>query len=363
MGNLVDNAFPVLAFPDEQRRLSPARAKAMVFADPRSHALQAYLERVAPSGLPVLIRGETGTGKELIARHLHHLSGCKGDFVAVNCGAISEGLAESELFGHEAGAFSGAAGRRIGWLEAADGGTLFLDEIGDLPLQQQVKLLRALQEQEIVRVGGRRPVRVDFRLVTATNVDLEQAVAAGSFRQDLYYRINVARVHAPPLRERPLDIVPLAEHFRAGYCRRLGLAQPMFSEAAVEALLEYPWPGNIRELENVVQLALLVADGPLIQATDLQLPCAGHAPATTAAPVPALPQETIREQLHRLFELPGESLFKDIEALLVREAYAWNGYNQVRSAAMLGITRNSMRTLLANHGLLGGGARQDPLPG
>ncbi|MFT4198494.1 MAG: sigma-54 dependent transcriptional regulator [Pseudoxanthomonas sp.] len=363
MGNVVDNACPVFALPDGEGRVSAVRAKALVFADPRSHALQTYLERVAPSGLPVLVRGETGTGKELVARHLHRLSGRKGEFVAVNCGAISEGVAESELFGHEAGAFSGAAGRRIGWLEAADGGTLFLDEIGDLPLPQQVKLLRALQEQEIVRVGGRRPIRIDLRLVTATNVDLEQAVAAGRFRQDLYYRINVAKLQLPPLRERPLDIMPLAEHFRAGYCQKHGMAQPMFSEAAVEALQEYAWPGNIRELENVVQLALLVANGPVIQAGDLHFPGGGDvAVAAAATAAPALPQDAIREQLHRLFELPGESLFKDIEALLVREAYAWSGYNQVRSAAMLGITRNTMRTLLANHGLLGGMGRPDKLP-
>lgn len=359
MGKVPGNAWQVLSFPEDSPCPLPEKARALVFSDPRSLSLQGYLQRLAPSGLPVLIRGETGTGKELIARHMHQLSRRRGEFVAVNCGAISEGLAESELFGHEAGAFSGANGRRIGWLEAADGGTLFLDEIGDLPLPQQVKLLRALQEQEIVRVGGRRPVRVDFRLVTATNVDLEQAVATGRFRPDLYYRINVARVQALPLRERPLDILPLAAHFRTGYCQKLAMMEPMFSESAAEALLAHAWPGNIRELENVVQLAVLLANGGVVQVTDLQLSGTAAPLAETSLPAPTAPRETIRKQLHRLFELPGHALFKDIEALLVGEAYAWNGHNQVRTASMLGITRNSMRTLLVNHGLLGSLSRSD----
>src|SRR5690606_31814766 len=167
--------FAVLTLPDAEKQPLSIRAKALVFHDPRSRELLDFVERVAPSEAPVLIHGETGTGKELIARHIHFKSGRKGQFVAVNCGAINENLAESELFGHEAGAFSGATSRRIGWFEEADGGTLFLDEVGDLPMPLQVKLLRALQEQEIVRVGSRKPIKVNIRLVTATNIDLEQA--------------------------------------------------------------------------------------------------------------------------------------------------------------------------------------------
>ncbi|MGY4535537.1 DNA-binding NtrC family response regulator [Pseudomonas sp. TE3786] len=355
MKSLLEKDSAVLTLPEGESQPLSIRAKALVFNDPRSRELLGYLDRLAPSDVPVLINGETGTGKELVARYLHRMSGRAGRFVAVNCGAINENLAESELFGHEAGAFSGATGRRVGWFEEADGGTLFLDEIGDLPAPLQVKMLRALQEQEIVRVGSRKPIKVDIRLLTATNVNLEQAVDAGNFRLDLFYRINVAQVDVLPLRNRPLDILPLAEHFRDRYCQRLKIASPMFSEATVHALLDYAWPGNIRELENVVHLALLVATGKVIRPEDLKFAGGGLTAKSalgTSSVIPRLPQEVIGEQLKRLFEVPGESLFKDLEQLLVREAYAWSSYNQVRSAALLGITRNAMRTLLVNHGLI-----------
>lgn len=354
MNERSSNATPLLTLPQGEKHPLSVRAKALVFSDPRSQALLDYLKRIAPSDAPVLINGETGTGKELVARFIHTESGRKGPFVAVNCGAISESLAESELFGHEAGSFSGATGRRIGWFEEADGGTLFLDEIGDLPLPLQVKLLRALQEQEITRVGSRKPVRIDIRLVTATNINLLQAVDAGTFRLDLFYRINVAKVALLPLRERPLDIIPLVEHFRGVYSQRLNIAMPMLSEAAVNALLAYPWPGNIRELENVVHLALLVAGDKVLRPEHLQF-SAGLSPVSSASgQLPGLPQEVIREQLLRLFDVPGDSLLFDIEDLLVREAFAHCSFNQLRTAALLGITRNAMRTLLVNHGMLKG---------
>jgi len=346
----------VLTLPQGDQQPLSIRAKALVFADPRSRQLLDYLQRLGPSDVPVLINGETGTGKELVARYLHSASGRKGRFVAVNCGVINENLAESELFGHEAGSFSGATGRRAGWFEEADGGTLFLDEIGDLPLPLQVKLLRALQEQEIVRVGSRKPIKVDIRLVTATNVDLEQAIDAGNFRLDLFYRINVAQVQVLPLRERPLDILPLVEHFRSHYSQRLKIAEPMLSEAATAALLDYPWPGNIRELENIVHLALLVAGDKPIRPEHLRF-SAGLSAQRLAADTGGaakIPQQVIREQLLRLFEVPGDHLLHDIEDLIVREAFAHCGFNQVRSAELLGITRNAMRTLLVNHGMLKG---------
>jgi len=346
----------VLTLPQGDQQPLSIRAKALVFADPRSRQLLEYLQRVGPSDVPVLINGETGTGKELVARYLHSASGRTGRFVAVNCGAIYENLAESELFGHEAGSFSGATGRRAGWFEEADGGTLFLDEIGDLPLPLQVKLLRALQEQEIVRVGSRKPIKVDIRLVTATNIDLEQAIDAGNFRLDLFYRINVAQVQVLPLRERPLDILPLVEHFRSQYSQRLKIAEPMLSEAATAALLEYPWPGNIRELENIVHLALLVAGDKPIRPEHLRFSAGLSAQRLAAdnSSVAKIPQQVIREQLLRLFEVPGDQLLHDIEDLIVREAFAHCGFNQVRSAELLGITRNAMRTLLVNHGMLKG---------
>ncbi|WP_349972284.1 sigma-54 dependent transcriptional regulator [Pseudomonas caspiana] len=352
-----DNAWgavPVLTLPQGDKNPLSIRAKALVFADPRSRELLEYLKRVAPSDVPVLINGETGTGKELVARFIHEASGRKGAFVAVNCGAISESLAESELFGHEPGAFSGAVGRRAGWFEEADGGTLFLDEVGDLPLALQVKMLRALQEQEIVRVGSRKPIKIDIRLVTATNIDLEQAVEAGNFRLDLFYRINVAQVQVLALRERPLDILPLVEHFRKSYSLKLKITEPMLSEATVNALLAYPWPGNIRELENVVHLALLVAGDKVIRPEHLKFSAGLSAIQSSTEGVPRLPQETIRDQLRRLFDVPGDSLLFDLEDLIVREAFAHCSFNQLRTAELLGITRNAMRTLLVNHGMLKG---------
>ncbi|KPA91338.1 MULTISPECIES: sigma-54 interaction domain-containing protein [Pseudomonas] len=358
MSTTAGRSGPILTLPQGEKDPLSIRAKALVFADPRSRQLLDYLQRVGPSEAPVLINGETGTGKELVARYIHSASGRTGAFVPVNCGAISETLAESEFFGHEAGAFSGAVGRRAGWFEEADGGTLFLDEIGDLPLPLQVKLLRALQEQEIVRVGSRKPIKINIRLVTATNIDLEQAVEAGNFRLDLFYRINVAQVRVLPLRERPLDILPLVEHFRKLYSQRLKIVEPMLSEAATQALLDYPWPGNIRELENVVHLALLVAGDKPIRPEHLKFSAGlSAARSPSASTVARVPQEVIREQLLRLFEVPGESLLHDIEDLIVREAFAFSGFNQLRSAQLLGITRNAMRTLLVNHGMLKGRAK------
>lgn len=349
---------PILTLPQGDKDPLSIRAKALVFADPRSQQLLEYLQRVAPSDVPVLINGETGTGKELVARYIHSSSGRTGAFIAVNCGAISETLAESEFFGHEAGSFSGAVGRRAGWFEEADGGTLFLDEIGDLPLPLQVKLLRVLQEQEVVRVGSRKPIKINIRLVTATNVNLEQAIEAGNFRLDLFYRINVAQVEVLPLRARPLDILPLVEHFRKLYSARLKINEPMLSESATQALLDYPWPGNIRELENVVHLALLVAGDRPVRSEHLKFSAGLSAwQGASSNGVQKLPQEVLREQLLRLFDVPGDSLLHDIEALMVREAFAYCGFNQLRTAQLLGITRNAMRTLLVNHGMLKGRAK------
>jgi sigma-54 dependent transcriptional regulator len=216
------SAEPVLTLPPGEGSILSIRAKALLFHDPRSVALLEHVERIARSEASVLVIGETGTGKELIARHLHARSERRGPFVAVNCGAFSETLIDAELFGHESGAFTGASHSRAGWFEAANGGTLFLDEIGDLPLALQVKLLRVLQERQVVRLGSRKPVALDVRLVAATNVDLRQAVEAQRFRADLYYRLNVAPVALPPLRERPGDILPLARHFVGVYAPRRG---------------------------------------------------------------------------------------------------------------------------------------------
>ena len=338
------------------------RAKALVFADPLSERLLDELGRVGPSDAAVLVLGETGTGKELVARHLHQLSGRRGAFVAVNCGAISETLAESELFGHEAGAFTGANGRREGWFEAADCGTLYLDEIGDLPLNLQVKLLRVLQEREVVRLGSRTPVPVDVRVIAATNVDLQEAVSAGHFRLDLYYRINIAQVSLPPLRERTGDIMPLVQHFLRSYGQRLDMPVPAVPEATRRALLAYPWPGNIRELENVIHFALLVSGGGTLEPRHLKF-CSGI--GVTGASGPAreeLPLAAIERHAARLFASPGTSLLADVEGAVLRAAFQHTGCNQVRTAELLGVTRNVVRTLLKRHGLLEAGTprKSDP---
>jgi len=213
--------------------------------------------QVAPTDSTVLITGETGTGKELIARQIHH-SGDRRDrrFVAINCGAVPEGLLENELFGHERGAFTGALNRKIGKFEWANGGTLFLDEIGEIPSAVQVKLLRVLQEREIVRVGGNDSIKLDVRIIAATNQDLKTLVQLGSFRKDLYYRLNVIPIHLPPLRDRQQDIPALAEYFLGKLHRRLRKDVRTISNAALARMREYPWPGNIRELENVIERAL-----------------------------------------------------------------------------------------------------------
>jgi DNA-binding NtrC family response regulator len=343
------------------------RAKALVFSDPVSANLLNYIERVAPSEAPVLIGGETGTGKELVARHIHHLSGRKGPFLAVNCGAISDQLAESELFGHEAGSFTGASGRREGWFEAANGGTLFLDEIGDLPLPLQVKLLRVLQEREVVRIGSRKSIPINVRLVAATNVDLDYAVNAGHFRRDLLYRINIAQVHLPPLRERPGDILPLAEHFLRTYTQRMGLKKAEFSPEAVELMLSYTWPGNIRELENVIHFAILVSGDEPIKPEHLKVTGGWERLYTqqqqnrteihSATPAPSRvddePLQIIAQQLQKLFRDGSEDAhFERLEQLIVQEAFEYCHHNQVHTAALLGVSRNVMRTFLKRHGFL-----------
>lgn len=217
------------------------------------------VESVAPTDTTVLIRGESGTGKELIARLIHAKSPrAFGPLVAVNCGALSEGVLESELFGHEKGSFTGATSRRKGKLELADGGTLFLDEIGEISPKVQVELLRALEEHTITRVGGIQEIPVDFRVVCATNRDLEEAVREGAFRQDLYYRINVFQINIPPLRERREDILPIAEHYLQKFAAAMGRKVTGFSAEAKAMMLTYDWPGNVRELANAVERALVV---------------------------------------------------------------------------------------------------------
>ena len=239
----------------------------------RSQPMRALFDRiarVARTDATILLRGESGTGKELVARAAHRNSARSArPFVAVNCAALTESLLESELFGHEKGAFTGAIGLKKGKLELADEGTLFLDEIGELPLGLQAKLLRALQEREFDRVGGTRPVRVDFRLIAATNRDLEAGVEAGQFRQDLYYRINVVTLSLPALRDRPDDVPVLAEYFVRKHAPRCGRKVRGIAPEALAQLARHHWPGNVRELENVIEQALALGTDDAIVAADL----------------------------------------------------------------------------------------------
>lgn len=342
---------PVLTLAAHENSRADIRAKALLFADARSQQLLEQAERVAHSSVPVLIQGETGTGKELLARHLHQRSGRKGPFVAVNGAAINENLAESEFFGHEAGAFTGAHSRREGWFEAANGGTLFLDEIGDLPLNLQVKLLRVLQEREVVRVGGRKPIPIDVRIVTATHVDLHNAISGGSFREDLFYRLNIVTLAIPPLRDRPDDILPLAQHFLRQFAQEQGREPLSLSPEAIERLLCHRWPGNIRELENVLLSAALLAQGERIEGGHLQL--RGQT-QNLRSPEPSIDPlwQNIQHQLSELLERGDEGLLARWEGLLLETTLRRHHYNQVHSADRLGISRHALRTLMKRYNLL-----------
>jgi DNA-binding NtrC family response regulator len=234
-------------------------------------ALRALIEKAAPSDVPILILGENGTGKELAARAIHDLSPRRGQpFVKMNCAAVPSELVESELFGHEKGAFSGAVAQRPGRFEQADGGTLFLDEIGDMPQAMQAKLLRVLQDGEVTRVGASSVLRVDVRLISATNKDLDALLADGRFREDLYYRISTLSIRNPPLRERPGDVPALAAHFAAAACRRNHWKPRRFSDEALDLLRQQPWKGNVRELRNVVERVLILSEADPISASDVR---------------------------------------------------------------------------------------------
>jgi len=345
-------AARVLSFPDPTPHAISVKAKAFLFVDEASKRLLHEIERVGPSGATVLVQGETGTGKELVARHLHELSGRKGPFVAVNCGALPESLVEAELFGHEAGAFTGASEARVGWFEAANGGTLFLDEIGDLPPSVQVKLLRVLQEHEVVRLGARHGIPLDVRLISATNIDLSRAVSAGRFRVDLYYRINIATLVLSPLRERPDDIEPLARHFLKLYASRLSVSEPELPQDTLLALRRYAWPGNIRELENVIHYALLISRDGSIRTSDLRF-VGVCAPGSHDSQCPIPAGEALDRALERLVSAPSEdSIHEHVEKRLLEIAFRQFGRNQVRTAQGLGLSRNVLRTLLKRHGMI-----------
>ncbi|WP_158893020.1 MULTISPECIES: sigma-54 dependent transcriptional regulator [unclassified Pseudomonas] len=322
------------------RRLSDARQP--VAADPQSRQLLELASRVARSEATVLITGESGTGKEVLARFIHDQS-ARGDgpFVAVNCAAIPDHLLEAILFGHEKGAFTGAIAAQPGKFELAQGGTLLLDEISEMPLGLQAKLLRVLQEREVERVGARKPLALDIRVVATSNRKLAEEVAAGRFREDLFYRLSVFPLAWLPLRQRPADIVPLAERLLAVQAARMNRSVPVLSPAARQALAEHPWPGNVRELDNAVQRALILQPGQQIQAEDFGLHwlASGVSMAPAAAPVPAT---GIGDEVR-----PLDADLRDREFQVILDTLKAERGRRKETAERLGISARTLRYKLA----------------
>lgn len=342
---VVSRALNLHDLEEENRQLSARSSHTGldgVIADsPAMMQVCRQIERVASANVAVLIRGESGTGKEVVASAIHRLSPrAAAPLVAINCAAIPAALLESELFGHEKGAFTGAVRQSVGKVEQAHGGTLFLDEIGDMPIELQAKMLRFLQARVIERVGGRKEIEVDVRVLSATNRDLDESMRNGSFREDLYYRLNEVTIPLPPLRDRPGDAVLLAQYFLRKHAQGIGRAPRAFGPDAVAAIASYPWPGNVRELENRVRRAMLMADGKHIAAADLDLAATGE-----AAPLPSL--KKIREKA---------------ENEAVERALALTGNNVTEAARLLGVSRPTLYDLMRQGDLRQGDLKQKETP-
>jgi len=332
-----------------------AAQDAPICRDPMMRALLARAAQLARAEASVLITGESGTGKEVLARHIHNASKrARGPFVALNCAALPEALLESELFGHERGAFSGAVAARKGKFEQAERGTLLLDEIGEMELRLQSKLLRAIQEREVDKLGGTHPVKVDVRILAATNRDLQAEVRAGRFREDLYFRLNVVQLRIPPLRERAEDILPLAEYFGARYAAANGLPERPLAVAATSRLLAHPWPGNVRELENAMHRAVLLASGREIGLHAIEL---GTTPEPTQ---PSATASTVPVGITPIAALVGRRM-EEVERELILETLGRCLGNRTRAAEILGISIRTLRNKLAEY--RGAGLSVPPAPG
>lgn len=341
-------------------------AEALVGVSRAMHELYKAIGRVAPTDALVLLRGESGTGKELAARAVYQYS-ARGSqpFSIINCVAIPDTLLESELFGYERGAFTGAVTRRVGKIEQAGGGTVFLDEIGDMPLGIQAKLLRLLQENQIERLGGREAISVDVRIIAATNRDLEAAVAAGRFREDLYYRLNVVSLHLPPLRERREDIPRLARHFALRLSREMDSPAPDLTPEAVACLTAHAWPGNVRELKNLIRKILIFNQGSAVSAQDVrraldsggaqgQVPFQGR--EAVHAGGAGMDSSAVTSYIrHALQRKPGEKVFDalmdEMGGLIIREALSLCADNRSRAARMLGLSRPTLLARIEKYGL------------
>ncbi|MCI4567739.1 sigma-54 dependent transcriptional regulator [Lysobacter sp. CFH 32150] len=339
-----------LELPQRKRATSDALATRLYGDSPAIVALKQTLSKVARSQAPVYIAGESGVGKELVARTIHE-QGARGNgpFVPVNCGAIPAELMESEFFGHKKGSFTGAHADKPGLFQAADGGTLFLDEVGELPLSMQVKLLRAIQEKSIRPVGANIEINVDVRILSATHKNLSALVADGRFRHDLYYRINVIELQVPPLRERGEDLPGLAATILHRLAGLQGRAVPALSPEALEALRAYPFPGNVRELENILERALALADDDRIEASDLRLPSGASATSRQPAPPPLPDPRTADPRDSMTSALP--SYIEEIERNAIQQALEDNRYNKTKAAAALGITFRALRYKLKKLGI------------
>jgi len=327
-----------------------AQAGALVGQSEPMQKLVVMARKAASSEATVLVQGESGTGKELVARMVHDLSPrAQGPFVVVHCAALAESLLESELFGHERGAFTGAVKRKLGRFELADGGTLFLDEIGEISPSIQTKLLRVLQEKEFQRVGGEETLKVDVRVVAATNRDLKAEVQRGRFREDLYYRLHIIPLSIPPLRERPEDIPLLARHFVQRFAARMSRAAGGVSEAAMRALQRYPWPGNVRELENAVEQALVFSEGPELTESDLPAFLRSPAAQKTAGALPVVQGDR---------SLP--EILEDLERQLIHQAYEKAKGVKTETARLLGIKTSALYYKLEKYGFIQKGEAEAP---
>jgi two-component system response regulator AtoC len=314
---------------------------------PVMKSLSDQIGKIAATDVTVLITGESGTGKEVAAREIHARSAQSGEpFVAVNIGGIHEGLMESELFGHEKGSFTGAAGRKQGLFELAGRGSIFLDEIGEMPVALQIKLLRVLQEKKVRRLGGNSDIPINARIISATNRDLAALIKEGRFREDLYYRLNVFRISLPPLRERKEDIPLLADHILSRLCVRMGRPCPEFSPGVIETLAAYPFPGNVRELENILERALIYCEGEAIREGDIDLHGASGEPgAVRKSPWGNQPSSKTETVSARPLSM------EDIEKRAILECLAQCNGNRTRAAEMLGLSRKTILNKLRSYGL------------
>jgi len=339
---VVNKALDVRALQDENRQLREELGRRYQFDNiigrsPAMREIFAAIDRVAPTRATVLLAGESGVGKDLIARAIHfHSPRCERPFVKINCSAIPENLMESELFGYEKGAFTGANTAKPGKFEQADTGTVFLDEIGDVPASVQVKLLRILQEREFERLGSSKTRHIDVRVIAATNADLRAALEQGTFREDLYYRLNVVPLNIPPLRERKEDIPFLAEQFVKRLAPANGSPVESITDAAIQRLMSYHWPGNVRELENVIERSLVLCTGTVLDAPDIRLDTSPRA---------------ARQEQAGTYSLPEGMTLDEFEQAIIREALQRAQGNKSQAARLLGLTRNALRYRLTQMGI------------